>query len=156
MNYHVLKPEVAGSFGPNTIFVDRKARPPLLKKLHYEFNVWLGDPILETVCCYIVTGQVRNKIIAMQATGASFDEVEVSTVYPFEEICRGCILPSFTWLKVTGLGGADDFGYTSHDAFLVVYERVLDALVEAGMSHYEIAEFESWKDGKETPFLQGK
>lgn len=156
MAFFVLKPEVAGSFGSNTIFVDRKARPPLVEKLHYEFNVWMGDPIVETVCCYIVTEPTRNALVAMQVTGASFEEVEVSTVYPFEEVCKGHTLPSFKWLKVSGAAGVDDFGYSSHGAYLVVSERILDTLIEAGMSHCDLVELDNWKGGKEAKFRQKK
>lgn len=156
MAFFFLKPEVAGNFGSNTIFVDRKARPPLVKKLHYEFNVWMGDPIVETVCCYIVTETMRNVLVAMKATGASFEDVEVSTVYPFEEVCKGRTLPSFYWLKVSGVAGVDDFGYSSHGAYLVVSERILDALIESGMSHCDLVELDNWKTGEETVFRQKK
>lgn len=84
MRYYVLEPEVAGNFGKHTIFVDQKARPPLVERFHYEFNIWLGDPILEAICCYIVTEPVRDKILSLDATGVSFGPVEVSTTYPLQ------------------------------------------------------------------------
>ena len=156
MRYYVLKPEVGGGFGPETTFVDRKARPPVIAKLHYEFNVWLGDPIVETVCIYIVTESVRDKIVAMRATGASFDPVVISTTYPFEEISKHRNLPAFVWLRVTGFGGHDDFGYgPSNDAYLVVSEPILDMFLESGMSHCDFIEMDEWK-GEESPFRRTK
>lgn len=140
MKYYVLEPEVAGSFGGNTIFVDRKARPPLVERFHYEFNVWLGDPILEAVCCYIVTEPLRDQILLLEAAGMSFGPVEVSTTYPFDEVSRKRELPAFVWLQVNGRAGLDDFGYSSAHT-LVVSDRILNILRDAGMKHCEVADF---------------
>ena len=46
MNYHIVEPEVAGGVGPHTV-MDRRAHPPVVTKLHYEFEVWLGDELLK-------------------------------------------------------------------------------------------------------------
>ena len=142
MKYYVLEPEVAGNFGGNTIFIDRSARPPLVKRFHYEFNVWLGDPILEAVCCYIVTESLRNQILSLEAVGVSFGPVEVSTTYPFHEVSKNRELPAFVWLQVNGRAGLDDFGYSLAHT-LVVSDRILNILRDAGMKHCDVADFTS-------------
>lgn len=139
MNYYVLDPEVAGGFGPNTIFADLSTRPPRVTRFHYEFDGWSGDPLVTTVCCFIVTESLKEKILALRATGVAFGEVEVSTSSEFEEFCPGVKLPKFVWLQVTGNAGEDDFGMSRID--LVVSQRVLELLKNAGMAHCDIAEF---------------
>jgi hypothetical protein len=62
MTYFVLDPEAAGGFGPATTG-DLRARPPLLEKFNYEFDVWLGDPLLEAVSTFIVTDRFRETSI---------------------------------------------------------------------------------------------
>ena len=140
MKYYALEPEVAGCFGDNTIFVDRMARPPRVTKFHYEFDVWLGDPLLEAVGCFIVLQSLQGKILMLGATGAAFGEVEVSASEDFEELCPGCRLPKFVWLQVPGRAGKDDFGLSSQH-LLVVSQPILDLFKDAGMSHCEITEF---------------
>lgn len=149
MGYYVLKPEVAGGFGRDTIFGDRTARPPVIKRLHYEFRGWLGDPLLTAVACYIVTNKVRDKLVKMGATGVSFAEVEISTSDEFNEwqlLHPGRSLPPFVWLQITGTAGSDDFGYTTSNGHcMVVSERVLDLLINCGMTHCKMVELEDWK-----------
>lgn len=45
--YKLIEPEVAGSLGKETE-LDSSVFPPHVKKLHYEFDGWLGDDILES------------------------------------------------------------------------------------------------------------
>jgi hypothetical protein len=150
VNHYALVPEVAGHFGADTIFLDEVARPPLIEKLHYEFDGWLGDPIIETICCYIVTDSLRDKILALDPSGVKFGDVRVSKSREFVERNPGRSLPGFTWLQITGVAGKDDFGYTTtHGHYIVVSSRVLDLLWESGMQHCSVVELRNWKGGKE-------
>lgn len=45
--FRYIEPEVAGGLGEETQ-MDSTVHPPLVKKLHLEFEGWLGDDILET------------------------------------------------------------------------------------------------------------
>jgi hypothetical protein len=149
MNYFVLVPEVAGRFGANTVFVDEVARPPLVEKLHYEFDGWLGDPIVETIGCYIVTEPLRDRISALNPTGVRFAEVEVSRSDEFVGRHPDRTLPPFAWLQITGVAGQDDFGYTTtHGASIVVSSRILDILSAFGMPHCAVVELGNWRGGK--------
>ena len=60
--YKYIEPEVAGGLGNETI-IDKNYHPPIVKKLHYEFNGWLGDDILESFPCFIVSERLKNEII---------------------------------------------------------------------------------------------
>jgi hypothetical protein len=139
MKYYALQPEVAGGFGPHSV-IDTKTRPLLITKFNYEFDVWLGDPLLEAVGCFIVTESLQTQIAAMNATGVSFGTVEVTRSGQFEDRYPGRQLPEFVWLKVLGKAGRDDFGLSpTHD--LVVSDRILHLFIEQGMSHSDIKEF---------------
>ena len=140
MKYYALEPEVAGGFGPHSI-VDPKVRPPRVTKFNYEFDVWLGDPLLEAVGCFIVTESLKKMIAAMHATGVSFGTVEVSRSGEFEDLYPKRQLPVFVWLKVLGKAGRDDFG-SSPTHGLVVSDRILKLLKKEGMSHGGITEFD--------------
>ena len=140
MKYYELEPEAAGGFGENSILADPHARPPRVARFHYEFDVWLGDPLLEAVACFIVKESLKEKILALNATGVSFGEVEVSTSDVFEELDPGRKLPKFVWLQVTGEAGRDDFGLSLKHT-LVVSQRILDLLKNAVMSHCVVKDF---------------
>jgi hypothetical protein len=140
MTFYKLQPEVAGGFGQNAVLLDPSARPPKLSKLHYEFDGWLGDPLLETVATFIVTRTLKQRLEGLSAAGAQFGDAEISKSGEFEDLHPGRALPEFVWLKVTGTAGHDDFGLSaSHH--LVVSQRVLDLLRTEGLSHCGIEVF---------------
>lgn len=45
MKYFYIEPEVAGGLGRNTV-MNRAVHPPVVSKLHYHFDGWLGDVLL--------------------------------------------------------------------------------------------------------------
>jgi hypothetical protein len=115
VSYWVLKPEVAGGLGESTV-IDRHTHPPIVHRLHYEVQTWLGD------------------------TGCSFDTVLVTPEYPFDDLYPGRTLPPFAWLKIIGRAGEHDFGM-SPDHLLVVSARALQCLRDFSLAHCEGAEF---------------
>jgi len=139
VEYWILEPEVAGGLGEGTL-MDRRTHPPTVSRLHYAFQSWLGDALLTTFPCYIVTERVRQALARRAATGCAFDEVQVTTEYPFDELHPGRRLPPFTWLKITGRAGVDDFGLSA-DHRLVVSSRALGCLREFQLAHCQIEAF---------------
>jgi hypothetical protein len=140
MRYFELEPEFAGSFGPGSIFDDVRSRPPKISKFNFEFDIWSEDPILEAVSSYIVADTLRERLTTTGASGVSFGPVEITKSDIFEELHPGRDLPKFSWLQVVGKPGSDDFGMAS-SGLLVVSERVLELLKQAGMKHATIAEY---------------
>src|SRR5437870_3724604 len=61
MAFYYVEPEVAGRLGPNSV-LDTTVHPPVVSRLEYEFSDWLGDGIVETFPCYIVTEDLAGKI----------------------------------------------------------------------------------------------
>ena len=141
--YHIVEPEVAGGWGKNTEFTRTPGQPVVVHKLDYQFDGWLGDELLESTPCYVSTERLAAEIRRAHLTGVSFDQVEISKSEQFDDLYRGRELPKFVWLKIEGTPGRDDFGVTP-DLRLVVSERALVVLNEAGISHALVEPF----DGK--------
>ena len=139
MNYYLLKPEVAGGFGERTVMIEPSARPPLLERFHYKFAGWLGDELLTTVACFIVTERVAEKLKSCGFSGFSFGAVEISKGAEFSALYPGRELPKFLWLKIEGKPMQDDFGIAvDRKCRLVVSERALNALRDFPFAHCEI------------------
>jgi hypothetical protein len=140
LRYFYIEPEVAGGWGKNTVFDRTPGKPTVMHKLHYEFQGWQGDELLESTPCFIASEQVAREIEKAHFTGATFDEVEVTTSDQFQELYPTRQLPKFVWLRVEAKAGHDDFGIAP-DGRLVVSERALGLLRELGISQALIAEF---------------
>lgn len=138
MAFYYIRPEVAGSVGPRSV-EDRSVHPPIVTRLHYEFDGWLGGAILESFPCYIVTDPLKKALEDEGFTGCEFDEVEISASEQFADLYpeRVEALPKFHWLKLTGKAGNDDLGMSS-DHVLVVSERVLETLKNYEMSDCDV------------------
>lgn len=136
MKFYRLEPEVAGGIGPDTM-MDRSVSPPRVERLHYVFDGWLGDELLTSFPCFIVTERLANEIEGMKTSGVRFADVKITQSLQFEELHPGKTLPEFKWLQVFGTPGHDDFGI-SRDRRLIVSERVLNTLKLYDLSHCDI------------------
>ncbi|MGA2404873.1 MAG: hypothetical protein ABSG91_24750 [Syntrophobacteraceae bacterium] len=140
MKYYQLEPEVAGGFGEHTV-IDRASGKMVVRKLHYEFDGWLGDELLESTPCFIVSERLARQIERAQLTGISFDDVEVTKSDQFEELYPNRQIPKFIWLKIQGEAGRDDFGIAP-GLMLVISERALEVLKGLGISNALVTPFE--------------
>jgi hypothetical protein len=137
--FYQVGPEVAGGWGEGTI-ADTTVHPPVVHRLHYRFDGWLGDELLESFPCYIVTRGLAERLAESDLNGFELRPVEVSRSPMFEEQHPGRPLPPFKWLWVTGRAGAHDFGLAGGSR-LVVSDRARDLLMG-----YELGQcaFEPW------------
>jgi hypothetical protein len=140
MTYYALEPEVAGHLGDRAV-VDRSVHPPVVQRLHYEFDGWLGDDLIESFPSFIATRGLRERLAESGLSGCQFDDVEVSKSDIFQEIHPDRELPEFAWLKVVGRAGMDDFGL-SPDHRLVVSQRGLDVLKSFKLDHCDTEQYE--------------
>ncbi len=125
-DFYVLEPEVAGGLGPETV-MNRGSHPPDVSSLHYEFSGWLGDEIVESFPCYLVTKGLASRIANCGMSGMRFDSVKVTRSAEFEELDPNRSLPEFIWLRPEGVAGRDDFGI-GLDHRLVVSARALEQI----------------------------
>lgn len=124
--FYNMEPEVAGGFGESTV-MDTTFHPPIVTQLEYRFEGWLGDELLETFPCFIVTEAVASEITKLGLTGFSLAPVKITASAEFEDTEPKTILPDFFWLKVDGEAGFSDFGIAV-DYRLVVSEKAKCAL----------------------------
>jgi hypothetical protein len=141
-SYHVVEPEVAGGWGKNTDVIRIPGQPVVVNKLHYVFDGWLGDELLESTPCYIGTERLVDEIKRAKLRGVVFDEVEIAKSEQFDELYPNRELPKFMWLKMDGTPGEDDFGVTT-DLQLVVSDEALAVLQRVGLSNAFVEPFAS-------------
>ena len=136
MRYFNIEPEVAGGLGDRSEVrhVDGRLQ---VDRLHYEFHGWLGDCLVESTPCFIVTKDAASALLRVAATGIRFQAVEVSRSREFEELQPECELPAFSWLVVDGQAGRDDFGMDA-ELVLVVSEPALRVLRQVGLRHASV------------------
>jgi hypothetical protein len=58
--FYLIEPEIAGGLGDHTE-IDTEVRPPVVKSLEYRLEGWLGDELLESFPCFIVTSLLRKE-----------------------------------------------------------------------------------------------
>ena len=138
MKYFNLEAEVAGGIGPHSV-TQETSGALIVHKLHYVFEGWFGDEIVESTPCYIVTAELAKSIRDRGLTGVSFDQVEVDRSDIFKDLHPEKVLPPFAWMKVTGDKGKDDFFLAGYGR-LVVSERALEVIgphaAHAGISDF--------------------
>jgi hypothetical protein len=137
MKYYVLDPEVAGELGKNTV-MDVSVHPPLVSNLHYELDAWLGDDLIQSFPCHLVTDRLKNTIENTSLTGVSFAPFEFELSANFKELHPSEEVPGFAWLKIFGKAGKDDFGVEA-EGRLVVSERALKSLKKFALEHCNIS-----------------
>lgn len=138
MKFFALDPEVAGGLGSDSK-LDTSVHPPRVLRLHYEIDAWLGDDLVQTFPCYLVTRRLWEMLGRLKATGASIQAAKVTVSDDFKEMNPGKAVPEFLWLKVTGEAGKEDLGLTK-DARLVVSEPVLEAMRDR-LKHCDVAAY---------------
>lgn len=148
MTHYLLKPEVAGGEGENTV-MDVSVHPPRVERLEYEIEGWLGDELLESFPCFVISTNLADKIVASGHGSFELRDVEMSLSPEGEEalsIMGFTTLPEFKWFYVTGTAGRDDIGLTQK-ADLVVSDRSLEVLRHGRLEHCDIEEYDPSQHG---------
>lgn len=124
--YRFIEPEVPGGFGCNTQ-MDSSTHPPKVNKLHFEFSGWLGDDIIESFPCFLVTESLKNRIELEKLTGIFFDTVMITKSETFMQLYPKVFLPNFYWAKINGNIGIDDF-IIGYDNRLIISDKAFKLL----------------------------
>ncbi|MBZ9854321.1 hypothetical protein LB566_10940 [Mesorhizobium sp. CA13] len=140
MRYYEVKPLVAGELGDDTV-EDASVHPPIVSKLHYHFAGWVGDALVTSFPCFLVTEEAKRGLLAIGISGATFADAQVTVSEDFHLVQPDVVLPPFVWLKVDGKAGLDDFGI-NQKLYLVMSERALDVLDELGLPSASIEPFD--------------
>ena len=124
---YILEPEVPGGLGPRNQ-MDRTVHPPRVQALHFVFDGWLGDQLVESFPCYLVTPDLAESLSAAGVTGFDLAEAEVETSDQFKEMYPNRSIPPFKWLRVVGVAGESDI-YITSDNRLAGSQKVVDAIM---------------------------
>ncbi|MPQ44436.1 hypothetical protein [Clostridium tarantellae] len=152
MYLYMLEPEVAGEIGENTIYdnfddVRYKNFKPKISKLHFIFSGWLGDDILESTPCFIITDKLKIQIEKSNLIGYEFQDIEISLSDEFIEMYPNIEMPQFKRLIPKGSVIINDKTYTkwtgedfslSDKSYLVVSERVLNIINEFNIDNCDL------------------
>ena len=134
----VIRPEVAGGLGSDSI-LDHSVHPPVVHRLHYVFSGWLGDDIVESFPCYLVSTRLAGAITHAGLSGVRFDDAIVSKdpqfVRFFPEVAAS--LPEWRWLRPTGQAHESDF-WQMPNGRLVVSAQALEVVRGFNLHHCEV------------------
>ena len=154
MKLYVIEPEVAGEMGENTVFdnyeeVVVNGGTPVISHLHYVFMGWLGDDILETTPCFLVSERLKNAIVESDLKGYEFQNVEISVGEDFEEMYPDIILPCFYRLIPLGNVCVQDEKCSNPDgmdfcitekSYLVLSEKAMNVVKDFQIENAEVTE----------------
>jgi hypothetical protein len=136
MEKYIVGPEVAGQLGDNTV-LNHQTKPPIIEKLHYEFDDWLGDDFLAGFRCFICTERLTKAIKESNLSGYKFETCQVSKSELFNDLNEdGLNLPDFFWFIITG-DENDDF-FIVPNFTLVISERALNILRQFNINYCDI------------------
>ncbi|MDY0918844.1 hypothetical protein [Pseudomonas viridiflava] len=134
--FYYIQPEVSGGLGESTI-IDTTIHPPKVSQLEYKFEGWLGDDLLESFPCFIVTKKLADTLTTENLSGFKIMPVATSISENFIELHPNTYPPKFLWLQIKGSAKIDDFGL-SEDHILVISEKALKTLRKNKINHAEI------------------
>lgn len=154
MELYLLEPEVAGEIGEKTTFLDDTYQNGVKKisNLHYELEGWLGDELLESTPCFIITENFANSIRNSELNGYFLKEVEITVSDLFKELYPNKPLPNFKQLipkgkvfvkngKFTGWS-QEDF-CLSQNLELVVSRDAFKVINKHTLSHCDLIELKN-------------
>ncbi|WP_106495643.1 hypothetical protein [Lentibacillus sp. Marseille-P4043] len=100
MKLYFLEPEVSGGHGNKTLYgtdedVEKKGISGKVKFLHYEFEGWLGDDILESAPAFIITSDLADELKKSELKDYRIEKCLVTTSDEFKELYPNKKIPSF-------------------------------------------------------------
>jgi hypothetical protein len=131
--FNFIEPEVIVGIGENTI-LDTNYNPPKVDHLDLEIEDWLGNDLMESYPCFIITESLKEGLAKSSFTGyTSIEEIEVIKAEYFEDNYQlDKEVPKFYWLKVDGVPFKDDFSISNDNSLklykLLISDAVLDFL----------------------------
>jgi hypothetical protein len=138
----MIEPEVAGEIGKNTVYYNYNAiindnEKPIITQLHFVFDGWLGDELLEVTPCFLVSERLKNEMEMAKFSGCIFEEIEISYSNEFVELYSDREVPNFYRLipqknivvenECYSCKDMDDF-MISTKSYLIISEKVKDFL----------------------------
>lgn len=152
MTLFFLEPEVSGSHGEQTIYgsevdVAKEGISGKIKFLHYEFEGWLGDDLLESTPAFIISSNLEDELKKSEFKDYKLEKCLITKSDVFKELYPNKELPSFSRFIPLGtveLEGENYNNWSGHDfclsskGELVLTEKALDFLNKFSIRHCDI------------------
>ncbi|WP_416808984.1 hypothetical protein [Bacillus thuringiensis] len=153
MNLYLLSPEVAGGHGEKTIYSNEKnigteGVSGKVQFLHYEFYGWLGDDLLESTPCFIVSEKLKNALLSSELKDFKLEECLISLSEEFLELYPDKELSNFWRLIPLGTVNCENGNYSEWSGHqfclttrgdLIVTEEVLSFLKSFTLKYCDIS-----------------
>lgn len=95
MRFYKLEPEIAGEIGDNSIIQYENGKISKIKYLEFRFTDWLGDELISTHPCYIITENLKEEILLNKLRGIQFQNILISFSDEFFELNDSTVIPNF-------------------------------------------------------------
>ena len=95
MKFYKLEPEIAGEIGESSKIEYENGTIKKIIFLEYLFSDWLGDELLSTHPCHIVTENLKKDISANNLTGVKFQKIKKTFSDEFIELNISTDIPEF-------------------------------------------------------------
>ena len=138
--FFVLEPEVPGELGPGTVLHRTPSGLPVATRIEYRFTDWLGDDLITSHPCFVVTQRLGEALRTGGFTGIRLETLDVTLSLEFLERHPEWKLPMFAWLQVPGRPGLDDFGISTENC-LIVSEKALTTLQTLNLNYCGIEKY---------------
>lgn len=101
MKLYFLEPEVSGGHGEHTINgteedIANEGISGKVKYLHYEFEGWLGDDLLESTPAFIVSSKLETELKNSEFKDYKLEKCLITTSDEFKEMYPNKELPKFS------------------------------------------------------------
>lgn len=107
--------------------------------MHFIFDGWLGDQLVESFPCYLITPGLAELLAAAGVTGFELAEAEIETSEQFRELYPERVLPPFKWLQIVGTPAKSDI-YLTSDNRLAGSQKTLDVVLATNPKGFEFRE----------------
>lgn len=149
MILYFLEPEVSGGHGEQTIYgtdekVAKEGVSGKIKFLHYEFEGWLGDDLLESTPAFIISSYLENELRKSSIKDFKLEKCLITISDTFIEQYPNKEIPAFTRFIPLGtveLEGTSFKNWSGHHfcltakGELVVTQQAFNLLEKFSMSH---------------------
>lgn len=152
MILYFLEPEVSGGHGEQTIYgteedIAKEGISGDIKFLHYEFEGWLGDDLLESTPAFIISSNLEDELRKSECKDYKLEKCLITMsdvfmeLYPNKEFLY---FVRFIPLGTVEIVGGNFNNWSGHDfclspkGELVVTKKALDFLNQFSIKHCDI------------------
>ncbi|MBP3041172.1 hypothetical protein J9303_17040 [Bacillaceae bacterium Marseille-Q3522] len=149
MKLYFLEPEVSGGHGEHTVYgteedIAKEGISGKVKFLHYQFEGWLGDDILESTPAFIVSSLLETELKNSNFKDYKLEKCLITTSDEFKEMYPNKGIPLFSRFIPLGKVEVEEENFNNWSGHhfclspkgeLVVTQEALNFLKRASIDH---------------------